>query len=159
MVGRDGRVATIRRAELLSDLESLEEVPAWLRQQPANLTPKPGPAPRGARRGIPAMARATAQGPCRFVAGPHAAAYASILFARARPVGALLFLCDVGGSSRGAGRGCWRRCGLAVAASLGYERDSLRDGSYAVSRSSRAWASRPGLAWGLGLRCLRCSCR
>lgn len=31
MVGRDGQVATIRRAELLSDLESLEEVPAWLR--------------------------------------------------------------------------------------------------------------------------------
>ena len=31
MIGRQGSVATIRRAELLSDLEALEEVPAWLR--------------------------------------------------------------------------------------------------------------------------------
>jgi diaminopimelate decarboxylase len=31
MVGTDGRVATIRRAEKVEDLRSLEEVPEWLR--------------------------------------------------------------------------------------------------------------------------------
>ncbi len=108
---------------------------AALAAQP-KATPKPGPAPRGAlAEVIPRMALASAQErlPFLWLVPTLLAAYASILFARARPVGALLF-CATWVAPRAALGGLLAALwALAVAASLGYERDSLRDGSYAVS--------------------------
>ena len=144
------------RAEQLSDLESLEEVPAWLPgSQPDTKRSWSRRQRAAAFMGIPAMARASATlavlvaGSTLLLTSP-----ASCLRGRGR-WSALLFY------SRHGWLLALRPLGELLAAlwawpwplSLGCERDSLRDGNYAISRSS--WAGQAcGLAWGLALALL-----
>ncbi|HNN91459.1 MAG TPA: urea transporter [Pseudomonadota bacterium] len=99
---------------------------------------QPEPAPQGGLAGA-GMGAARPRGgfrsdrPLGWLVPTLLSAYASILFARARPVGALLF-CATLVAPRVALFGLLAALwALAVATVLGCERDSVRDGGYAIS--------------------------